>query len=100
LLADVKKEYPTLEYAVVGNTEINAPEQMAKGFMFVTTAIEYRDEKSTIQWEYNTVFGVNEVNFYSVQVDGKPKRFEDYYKWNELRKIIEEDKTNKSEQGL
>lgn len=100
LLASVKKEYPEIEYSVVGDQIINAPEQMAKGFMFVTTVISYKDEKSSIEWEYNTVFGINEVNFYSVQLDGTPKSFDEYYHWNQMRKVTQETKENKTEQGL
>jgi hypothetical protein len=99
LLASVKKEYPEMDYSIIGDQIINAPEQMAKGFMFVTTLIQYKDEKSSIQWEFNTVFGINEVNFYSVRLDGTPKSFDDYYHWNEMRKIPQ-DTPKKSEQGL
>lgn len=100
LLASVKKEYPAIEYSVVGDQIINAPEQMAKGFMFVTTVISYKDEKSSIDWEYNTVFGINEVNFYSVRLDGTPKSFDEYYHWNHMKKVVEQNKENRTEQGL
>jgi hypothetical protein len=100
ILASVEKEYPNTKFAVMGDATINTPETLGKGFMFVTTIVEYGDKKGTIQWEFNTVFGVNEINFYSVQMDGKPKSFDDYNHWNHLSRRPKEDKENKTEQGL
>ena len=100
ILASVKKEYPNIEYSVAGDTNINTQKAMEKGFMFISTIIEYKDETGTISWEFPTVFGVNEVSFFSVQLDGTPKKFEDYYRWEHMKKGPVEDKENKSEQGL
>ena len=100
ILTTVKKEYPNVDFTVIGDQAINAPDAMQKGFMFVTTVIKYQDQKGTIQWEFNTVFGINELNFYSVQLDGKPKTFDDYNRWQHMKKTIHEDKENKTEQGL
>jgi hypothetical protein len=100
ILASVKKEYPNIEYSVAGDKNINAPDVMQKGFMFVSTILEYKDDTGTISWEFPTVFGVNEVSFYSVQLDGTPKKFEDYYRWEHMKKGPVEEKENNTEQGL
>jgi hypothetical protein len=100
ILATVQKEYPNIAYSVAGDKDINTPKVLEKGFMFISTIIEYKDEVGTILWEFPTVFGVNEVSFFSVQLDGTPKNFEDYYRWEHMKKGPTEDKENKTEQGL
>lgn len=95
LLASLKKEYPTIEYAVVGDTEVNSMEILQKGNMFVTTVVEYKDEKDTITWEFQTVFSPNAIDFYVTLYDGKPKSFEDYYHYNHLQKKVKTDDGHK-----
>jgi len=100
ILASVQKEYPNMKYSVAGDPIINTQKAMEKGFMFISTIIEYKDEVGEVSWEFPTVFGINEVSFFSVQLDGTPKKFEDYYRWEQMKKGSVEDKENKTEQGL
>lgn len=95
ILDSLKAEYSTIEYAVIGDPEINAPGLLERGNMFVTTVVEYKDEKDSVIWEFQTVFSINAVDFYVVVQDGKPKSFDDYYHYNHLQKKVKKDDGHK-----
>lgn len=94
ILESLRVEYPNIQYAVMGDNNINAA-LFVKGHMFLSTTVEYRDEKDSITWEFTTMFGPNMIDFYSTVMDGKPKTFEDYYHYNHLEKKVKTDDGHK-----
>ena len=87
-LVQLTKDNPTFKYKVFGNVDKDKEiaELFLKKVMVITTVVYYGDEKSMIEWEFQTVLGKNTIDIYSVVTNGEEKKFEDYHHWKHLRK--------------
>ena len=87
-LVQLTKDHPTFKYKVFGNVEKEKEiaELFIKKVMVITTIVYYSDEKSMIEWEFQTVLGPNTIDIFSVVSNGEEKKFEDYHHWKHLRK--------------